>query len=411
MKKKTVLIPVLMFGLLIFGGMLWGICKPDQAYSDTENRYLKKKPKFTWEGLFEGNYTADYETYITDQFPERDRWIGLKTRTEMALGKAETKQVWLAKDGYLIVNDPASDFESGQAKKNLQALAEAVRYYAETLGVDHVRVMLTPTASQILTDKLPKYSPRYDQSLFTEQARKNAADKLAYTAPADGTAEPVRTEAEANAAVQKIFTDTESVLSEHDDEYIYYRTDHHWTTLGAYYAYADWAQSLGLTPVADSRLKVVSENFLGTTYSRVHTADQEDTISVYDTDLPVTLNHNLMKKSEGFYDWEALKKRDQYAVFLGGNDGLLEIDRVKAAPDGTIGDETGESVLLVVKDSFANCFIPYAAGHYDRVIVADLRYLNMSLKELARQYGVTDLLVLYNVQAFATDKSVFKISR
>ena len=67
--------------------------------------------------------------------------------------------------------------------------------------------------------------------------------------------------------------------------------------------------------------------------------------------------------------------------------------------------------LLIVKDSFANCFIPYAAEHYETIVVADLRYLNMSLQALAKQYAVTDLLVLYNVQAFATDATVFKIAR
>lgn len=405
MKKTTAWIPIAVFVTLIFGGLIWGTVKEDQAYSDTENRYLASRPEFTWSSLLDGSFTKEYESYITDQFPERDRWIGLKTRTELALGKVETKGVWLAKDGYLIVDYPASDFQSEQAGKNKEALAKALAYYADVLGESHVRVLLIPTASQILTDKLPKNCLRYDQSAYVRQVK-----------------EAVRKQ----TGIEALFVDAESVLTAHGEEYIFYRTDHHWTTLGAYYVYQAWAQSVGITPVGDSELTVVSENFLGTTYSKLHTAEQADTISVFDTDTPVTLIHNLTEETEGFYDWSALAKRDQYAVFLGGNDGLLEIRRESGAKEETAGspadrladgpaggktEDEQESVLLVVKDSFANCFIPYAAEHYDRILVADLRYLNMSLKALTEQYGVTDLLVLYNVQAFATDISVFKINR
>ena len=118
----------------------------------------------------------------------------------------------------------------------------------------------------------------------------------------------------------------------------------------------------------------------------------------------MALTHNRQTQSEGFYDWAVLEKRDQYAVFLGGNDGLLEI-----RPTEEGGGE--KRVLLVVKDSFANCFLPYAAEHFDTILVVDLRYLNMSLKALASQYEVTDLLVLYNVQAFATDATVLRIAK
>ena len=203
-----------------------------------------------------------------------------------------------------------------------------------------------------------------------------------------------------------VWLDGEAILSPHREEYIFYRTDHHWTTLGAYYAYRAWMESLGQQPQSEAGLRVVSDHFLGTTWSKLHALGQTDSIAVYDTDMAVRLSHNLTEETEGFYNWEALETRDQYAVFLGGNDGLLLVEKQEPAAEGT-----RERVLLVVKDSFANCLIPYAAGHYDRIVVADLRYLNMSLQTLAKQYGVTDLLVLYHVQAFATDTSVFRIAK
>jgi hypothetical protein len=167
--------------------------------------------------------------------------------------------------------------------------------------------------------------------------------------------------------------------------------------------YQQWANTLGLTPLADPGLKVVSEAFEGTTYSKLHTAGQQDVISVYEPQTQVTLLHNQMNETTGFYDWSKLDVRDKYALFLGGNDALLDITKE--------GVTEPENVLLVVKDSFANCFIPYAAEHYDRVVVVDLRYLNMPISRVVEEYGVTDLLVLYNVQAAATDKDVYKITR
>ncbi len=390
--KKNVWIPIAMFVVMIFGGMIWSMLSPDQSYSDTENRFLATKPKFSLESLFAGEYTQDYETYITDQFPIRDKWIGFKTQVEQLLGKVETKDVFLGKDDYLIVNHPASDFEGEQAVKNIGFLAEGLAYYARELGMDHVRMLLVPTASQILTNKLPAYAQPYDQSVYVEQVRQAVEKELA-----------MELAASSQSMRPPLVMDVQPFLQEHQEEYIYYRTDHHWTTQGAFYVYQAWAKTLGLTPLEDAGLKVVSEDFEGTTYSKLHTAGQYDVISVYDTPTQVTLLHNQMTETKGFYDWSKLEVRDKYAMFLGGNDALLDVTKE--------GVTEPESVLLVVKDSFANCFIPYATEHFDRVVVVDLRYLNMPLKQVAEQYGVTDLLVLYNVQAAATDTSVFKMTR
>ena len=392
--KKNVWIPIAMFVVMIFGGMLWSMLTPEQSYSDTENRFLESRPQFSLESLFakEDNYTSKYETYITDQFPIRDKWIGFKTRIEKLLGKVETKDVFLGKDDYLIVNHPASDFEGEQGEKNAGFLAAGLAGYAQLLGQDHVRALLVPTASQILTDKLPAYAQPYDQSRYVERVGQNLMEELVSAGVAN--AETVATQ---------LMVDAEKVLQEHQKEYIYYRTDHHWTTQGAFYVYQAWAKTLGLTPLTDPGLKVVTEAFEGTTYSKLHTAGRQDVISVYEPETQVTLLHNQMNETAGFYDWSKLEVRDKYAMFLGGNDALLDITKE--------GVTEPQSVLLVVKDSFANCFVPYAAEHYDRVVVVDLRYLNMPLRMVVEEYGVTDLLVLYNVQAAATDTSVYKITR
>ena len=163
---------------------------------------------------------------------------------------------------------------------------------------------------------------------------------------------------------------------------------------------------MGQDSLGDPALKTVTEEFQGTTYSKLHTAGRNDVIQIYDTQTQVELLHNQQNTTEGFYDWSKLDVRDKYAMFLGGNDALLDITKVDASKE-----QEPQSVLLVVKDSFANCFVPYATEHFDRVVVVDLRYLNMPLSMVVEQYGVTDLLVLYNIQAAATDNSVFKMTR
>jgi len=399
--RESAWVSVILFCLLIFGGMAWSILQKGQTYSESENRFLAEKPELTWKNLLSGSYAEDYESYITDRFPMRDSWIAMKTRAELALGKSETKGVLLGRDGYLIVNYPSSDFESERAEKNAAALGEALAYYVEKLGVDHVRVLLVPTASQILRDKLPSHSPCYNQAEYIRRVKETARERLEATKAEEAAREWL----EATKAQAEVFVDVEASLDAHAPEYIYYRTDHHWTTLGAYYVYQEWARSLGFQPVSLSEggLWTVSEDFLGTTYSKLHTAERQDMIQVYAEAPEVTLLHNQTSETEGFYDWTALEKRDQYALFLGGNDGLLEITR----EDGAAADR----VLLVVKDSFANCFLPFATEHYGKMVVVDLRYINMSLQALAEQYGATDLLILYNVQLLATDASVFKVAR
>ena len=381
--KKTVWIPVLTFLFLIFGGMVWGLLKPDQAYSDTENRYLAERPAFSWESLFGGSYTRDYESYITDQFPLRDQWVGLKTRTEMLLGKAETKNVWLAQDNYLIVDYPASDFEGEQGGQNRETLANALSYYVNSLGKDHVRVMLVPSASQILTDKLPAYSPVYDQSLYLEEAVKAAEEAFAKAGIEGGAAE--------------LFVDVEGALSPHAGEYIYYRTDHHWTAQGAWYAYEAWAGANGLPLFDRSAVPAVTvDGFYGTNYSRARKPGiQPDTITYYDLPNTLSVEDNaggeVTWETGPMYEYSDFETRDKYRAFLRGNNAY------------SVLEGNGEGSILVVKDSYANSFIPYLVENYAQIGIVDLRYTVEKVDSFIQRGGYDKVLVLYSFSTFAED--------
>lgn len=362
----------IVFLLLVFSFTIISFLSPERSFSENENRFLAKFPQFSMKSLFDGKFTADYETYFTDQFFLRDRWIQLKTISEIALNKKEINGVFLGKDGYLIENHSEAEIDREMLDKSLERLCEFTKKYAEKLGNEHVRVMLVPTSSEVLEDKLPLFASGFDQN--------GMIDNL-YSRLPDNTAIDVR-----------------DVLKEHADEYIYYKTDHHWTTLGAFYAYQAWAESMGfdVPALSEAVMTPVSDEFLGTIYSKINLKLSKDTIFQFELpNMPknVKVTLDLAQKMDTMYNEKYLSMKDKYSYFLDGNHGLTEIS----------SNSEGEGVLLIIKDSYAHCFAPFTAMNYKKVYLVDFRYFNMPVSQFINQYKITDILVLYNAFTFATD--------
>ena len=245
--------------------------------------------------------------------------------------------------------------------------------------------MMVPSASQVLTDKLPAFAAPYDQ----ENVLRRIREKL------------VETGAETEMMVPVL-----EQLKEHSQESIYYRTDHHWTAQGAYYGYEIWAESMGIEPWKREMFteETVSEDFLGTVYSKVNVPSRPDSIQLFLPGVEVKYQvsyDGLPKVYDSLYNLKALEGKDKYAVYLDGNHGLTVINRESAEPAGRC--------LLIVKDSFAHSFVPFAANHFDTVYMVDLRYFNMGIDGFMEENGVTDLLVLYQIPGFSTETTVSKL--
>lgn len=202
----------------------------DRLFSDTENRMLAQKPKFSLESLFRGTYTQDYETYVTDQFVSRDKWIAVKTGLDVLMQKKEIGGVYLGRDDYLIEQHLPQAHSQEQVEEKLKLLSKLVDQW-------DAKVMLVPTADNVLTEKLPAYAPYFDQTAFLEQAEGRLG--------------------------REHLIDVHSALNEHRSEEIYYRTDHHWTSLGAYYGYQAWAAAMGVESYPYENRKVVTRTFWG----------------------------------------------------------------------------------------------------------------------------------------------------
>lgn len=371
-KRKYSKAAAILFLLLVFGFTGASFAAPKRTFSENENRLLATMPQFSWKALFDGKLTSDYESYITDQFFLRDQWIQLKTRSEMVLNKQDINGVYIGKDGYLLERHENSKVDFEMLQKSLDRLVEFAQKNAEKLGAEHVKVMLVPTASEILTQKLPPFATGFDQN--------GMLDELYERLP-EGTALDVR-----------------DTLKEHADEYIYYKTDHHWTTLGAFYAYQAWAEAMGFEVPALSEVTQtpVSDEFRGTVHSKLNLDISKDTM--YRFELPntpskVQVTLDMASKMDSMYNEKYLSMKDKYSYYLDGNHGLTEI----------ASNSDGKGTLLIIKDSYSHCFAPFTAANYKKVYLVDFRYFNMPISQFIKQYGVTDILVLYNAITFATD--------
>lgn len=366
-----------LFLALVFGGTATTFLVPKREFSDRENRALQQFPKASVDSVLNGEFESDYETYLSDQFPGRDGWIRVKTEAELAMGKDEIKNIYFAKDDYLIESHEGS-FTTDTAEKNIGYLAAFLKSQENRFETGRITAMIVSNAVEILKDKLPKYAPDSGESAYLSKIQ---------------AAVPV-----------SMWFDASSVLAEHKDEYIYYRTDHHWTTLGAWYAYQAWAEAKGFSPapLSDYTAETLTTDFKGTIESKVGVDVVPDTIqSFMKKDLPAyTLDYNNgQKSSDDLYDRSYLEEKDKYSVFFGGNQPIIR---------ASIKNNSARK-LLVIKDSYAHCFLPFTFEDFSEVDFIDIRYFNESLKNYLETSDYTDLLFLYNASGFAEDVSLAKL--
>lgn len=336
----------------------------DREYSAAENRKLAQLPKFSLSALTDGSYFAAWEDYFADQFVGRDTWITLNLQASRLLGAKEAGGVYLCADNYLM--EPPAAPDEGALKRNLDAInAFAARHEDLQLCMSVV-----PNAACVMAEKLPANAPVRDQ-------RQDIQDIA--------------------ARVQGVsFLDVTDALTQHADEAIYYRTDHHWTSLGAYYAFSDMAAGLGIEqPWEEYDVFPVTDSFEGTLASKSGCHAVTDVIELYvpkgNLQYYVTVDG---ERTATMYDREKLEEKDQYAAFLGGNDARVDI---------TTTAETGRT-LLIFKDSYANCFLQFLLPYYDRIILLDARYYYGDADSVITREGVTDVLFLYNANTFLTDR-------
>ena len=367
MKKKTYhCIIVCLFCGFILSVLFMSFLIPDRSFSERENRYLQTLPAFSLQRLFEGKFTADFEDYCADQFPFRDSWITLNARYEQLSGKKQTNGVFLCGDRLITPFTAPSSAE-------LDRRFSAVEHLSESVGIP-VHLALIPNAAEIYRDRLPAGAPNDSQAAVIARA----ADFGLSPAP------------------------LLSELEGHKGEEIFYRTDHHWTTLGAYYAYTALCETLGWEPqpLDSFRPKIVSANFYGTAYSSSgYTWVLPDHIErfVDESAAESVISYRSGSPVEGgLYREESLSQKDQYTYFVGGNTPEIVIT----------GNHREFPKLVMVRDSYSDCLAPFLLAHYSEIRMLDLRYFLGSVTEYATEHQADAILVIYSVENFCKENSV-----
>ena len=364
------------FCLIIFGVSGLHVLTADKSFSDSENRVLATFPKLTVSSLADGSFMKNFETYLTDQFPFRDSIISAKTVVDRILGKNEENGVYIGKEGYLF--DSQTPYNSTKVKE----IGQAVRKFASTHETFETAFVLAPNSSYVYSDYLPEYLEMPSQKAQLKSARKE-----------------IKTE--------NIFWPSVAAIFEKNAQktQLYYKTDHHWTTRGAYLIFRELCLQWGFeSSIKDIDEKFsfyqVSDSFEGTlaSTSGVHDTTDNIEICVPEESEGTYVAHfeSSGEKTASVFFGDKLEEKNQYEVFLGGNYDKVIISTV--APEGRS--------LLIVKDSYANCLIPMLTPYFSKIVVIDPRYLTDSLDSIIKENDFSHMLYLYNLNTLLEDNSL-----
>ena len=383
---------LLVIGALAVGGAAIFVL-PQQSYSEAENRYLTKLPHISADGILSGEVQRDLTGAASDQFPGRDQWMQTATTSQYLLYHREINGVYVGKDHYLFDKIVDSDLSEKNYRTNL-GYVTALKANAD----EDVSVMFIPSPGTVLYEKLPTRAVLYDPTIYEA-----CGEELC--------------EAESVRFVQTRDALERAERDRFDD--IYFHTDHHWTTNGAYVGAKTYleTQHVQLAEQSEFDVQTVSEDFYGTLHSKVAglpgaRADELELPQALPEHLIIEANHapadalgadgeKAMPKLTGIYDLSKLHMKDKYAIYFGGNYGKITIKNPEAE---------GKGSLLIIKDSYANSMVPYLLDHYEQITMIDLRYYNESVPELVAE-GWDEVLVCYEMSNFIKERNLFKLIR
>lgn len=372
--KELLRYPLLvLFFLFLVGFMVLDGLWPKRSYSDLERRQLNQFPAFSLSQLIQNKWTADYDSYTKDQVVFRDTWMKLQSLSERLLfQKVEIGGAVIGKNDALFTKMFGL---TNNEEKLLNKNTLLVQQFAENFP-GKVTLMLAPSASLIYQEELPAGTPMLDEN--------TALDTIF------------------DAVGQDHVLDLRQPFEAAKADKLYYSTDHHWTTWGAYLAYRQFCSREGLDPLEVTQQDFTQvPDFYGTTYAKaLYWKTQPDTLdylelpnqlTVWNIDSQLNLTESF---TAGLYDTEKFDTVDKYAAFLYGNNGYTTIQG------------NGEGSILVVKDSYANSFVSFLCANYERIGVIDPRGYKLSIQELAQQEGYDNILLLFNFQTFKSSNDL-----
>lgn len=341
-------------------------------FSENENRYLEEFPKISMENFLSGKVTNGIQKYLNDHFPYREKFLFITTKTEMLLRKKIINDVYLGKDDYLITKFDGID--------NKEKIINRINNFKLNNSNKEIEILLIPSSISINDDKLPKYAINKNEINEID----NIYSKL-------------------NIETINVF----DTLKEHNkDNEMFYKTDHHWTSYGAYYSYLEFCKynQYECTLMNNYNIKKVTDNFNGTLYSKTNKYDNmSDKIYIFDLKnnnyIVNYVYENLYKTS--IFEYSYLDKKDKYSMFLDNNHPLITI---------TNNNCNNKKEILLVKDSYGNSFSQFLINDFYKVHIIDLRYYKSSVsKYLNENNNIDKILLLYNVNTLDDDTGLLNL--
>ena len=345
----------------------------DIEFSENENKVMAKFPSFDLDELIEGKYSKKVEEYFSDHVILRDTFISYKTLTEIAMGKKDNSRVYFAEDNMLVEMHKKINYNT--LKENIDTINKFNSTLKNKYNVN-MDLMLVRTKTSIYNDKLP---------IFSNVNNENEILKYVYN----------------NSELNTI--DVSDTLFQNNKEKLYYDLDHHWTSLGAYLAYLEYAKEKEYEDVYYTS-EVVNKDFYGSLYSKaINPLLKPDSVYMYNINKGVKYNieYDRGKSSNNVYEFNNLNKKDKYTFYLDGNHAEVVINT---------SNKNGKT-MVIFKDSFAHSFIPFLIKDYERLIILDLRYLGVDLNEYFTKNNVTDVLMLYNIYNFSNENEFIKLKK
>ena len=348
------------------------VFKKNTEFSENENRYLQEVPKFSFSSLLKGTYIEKIEDYFADQFPFRDTFMSIKTKTDKLLGKKDINDVYLGSNDYLI--------ERYNAPANSDKIIKTLNEFQEIVNYVNLNLMLVPTSISINYDMLPNNVAYKSQMKELEYIYDNI-----------------------NFNTINVY----DILIKQNEYYqMYYRLDHHWTSYGAYYAYQEYckANNIDFLSINDFEIEEITRDFNGTLYSKSNDYSKKpDSIHLF---TPKNNNYEVEyvysnTKTDTLYELSYLEKKDKYSLFLDNNHPLIIV---------TNNDIKNNNEIVIIKDSYANSFVPFIVNHFKKVHVIDPRFYQEKISEyIQNNKNIKDALILYNMNTIDKDVGVLTI--
>ena len=351
--------------IIVISVVLMFMFVPKKEFSYNENRYLEKFPEVSIDNIMSGKFMNKLDSYIADNFPFRESLLSLKSMIFKTLGVNKRSDVYYGKDNKL--------YQEYRKPSNSDVVIKRVNRLKDNID-SNVYFMLVPTSIYVNKDKVSKYNLSYDEGKTIDYYKDNLDVK---------------------------FIDVRDSFKKNREDYLFYGTDHHWTTRGAYLGYLEYCNSLGINP-NKYEFEIVNKKFYGTLYSKVLDNSLEyDYIEKIkdDTKYKVYFDDNKEESSTLYYD-EYLDKKDKYSYFLDNNHSLIKIENL---------DSNNDNSVLIIKDSYANAFIPLIGPHYKNIHVIDPRYYTLSISDYINTNKIEEVVFVYNVLTLGDDLGIVGI--